>query len=214
MRLGPKAMEALRAEISGSLREGDVLVVAGAVALEGTRLLVEHEKELLQTKFSAGFLRDAEESAQIFGMETQILDGIKGVHAFCESGTGGILCTLWKMSEAFHTGLRADLRKIPIRQETIEICECFDLDPYRLLSGGSVLIGTDRGGEIVRFCLKRGIPAAVIGTLSEGNDRILYSREIARYLDRPGQDEITKLSWGAPWYTAGIFPGQERKDMK
>ena len=44
MKLGQKAMEALKEEITGSLLEGDDLVVAGAVALQGTALLVNWRK--------------------------------------------------------------------------------------------------------------------------------------------------------------------------
>ena len=32
-----------------------------------------------------------------------------------------------------------DLRRIPIRQETIEVCERLDVDPYKLEAKGSVL---------------------------------------------------------------------------
>lgn len=50
------------------------------------------------------------------------------------------------MAEASEVGLEADFRKVPIRQETIEVCEIFDLNPYKLQADGAVLIGI-RGGE-------------------------------------------------------------------
>ena len=37
----------------------------------------------------------------------------------------GFLSALWKMAEASEVGLEADFRKVPIRQETIEVCEIF-----------------------------------------------------------------------------------------
>ena len=46
-------------------------------------------------------------------------------------GEGGFLSALWKMAEASGAGLSADLRSVPIRQETIEICEIFDVNPYK-----------------------------------------------------------------------------------
>ena len=166
MKLGQKAMEALKEEITGSLLEGDDLVVAGAVALQGTALLVKYEKETLEKIFSGGFLYDAEKCMEMYGINRSVprkseTSGRKAetaekflqpygfseeesahCHAVYAMGDGGVLCALWKMAEASGTGLKADLRKIPIRQETIEICEKFDLDPYRLLSSGSVLLGT------------------------------------------------------------------------
>ena len=44
MKLGQKAMEALRREVAGRLRAGDDLVAAGCIALQGTALLVKYER--------------------------------------------------------------------------------------------------------------------------------------------------------------------------
>ena len=49
------------------------------------------------------------------------------------------------MGQCSGVGLEIDLKKIPIRQETIEICEFFDLNPYKLLSGGSLLLAAADG---------------------------------------------------------------------
>ena len=239
MKLGQKAMEALRREVAGRLRAGDDLVAAGCIALQGTALLVKYERETLRRIFSEGFLYDAEKNPERYGVRLKkengdvfllpaekkeirdeqgegsgiLLSEETGCSGYCVSGRGGVLCALWKLAEASGVGLKADLRKIPVRQETIEICERFDLDPYRLLSGETVLAGTADGSDLVEACRRAGIPAAVIGKAVTGNDRLLYSGEIVRFLDRPGQDEITKLPWGAEWKTDGIFPGQESKEI-
>lgn len=55
-----------------------------------------------------------------------------------------------------------DLKKIPVRQETIEICEFFGLNPYELISGGSMLMAAEDGNQLVHELEKAGIPAAVI----------------------------------------------------
>ena len=67
MKLGQKAMEALRAEITGELKAGDDLVVAGDIALSGTALITEKEKETLKSYFSEGFLWDAQRSPSLYG---------------------------------------------------------------------------------------------------------------------------------------------------
>lgn len=223
MKLGQKAMEALKAEITGKLTVGDEIIVAGAIALQGTALLVKHERKFLEEIFSQSFLYDTEKCSEISGVSPELIpfgnarilpydSGEKNCHAVYAMGSGGVLCALWKMAEASGTGLEVDLRKIPVRQETIEICERLDLNPYQLLSGGAYLLGTDRGEALVQFFQRRKIPAAVIGRAVKGNNRILYSGDITRFLDRPGQDEITKMPWGAGWISEGFFPGQERKN--
>ena len=56
MKLGQQAMEALKAQIDGSLKQGDDLVVAGVIGIRGTQLLMQKERETLLQYFSDGFL--------------------------------------------------------------------------------------------------------------------------------------------------------------
>ena len=125
-----------------------------------------------------------------------------GFSALYFTENGGILSGLWKMAEASGVGMDVDLRRIPIRQETIEVCERLDVDPYKLETKGSVLIGTAQGDVLVRELEAHGIHAAVIGYADSGNDRLLHSGEITRYLERP-RLHLTE-----------IIPGKDRKDGK
>lgn len=204
MRLGKEAMEALQAEITGRLKAGDVLVVAGPVALKGTSLLAMEKQEELGRRFSEGFLQNAKSLYRDFGVGERPKESPAwecaaqaGANALYPMGEGGFLCALWKMAEASQVGLRADFRKVPIRQESIELCEVFDLNPYRLLSEGSLLIGIPAGEALVQELGQKGICAAVIGQANKENDRLLYSGQSARYLERPGRDELYKVLDGA-----------------
>ncbi len=212
MKLGKEAMEKLRAEITGKLSAGDELVVIGAVALRGTRLIAEREYAFLRNYFSKGFLFHCRILEEEYGiqetpanregtadMESISLLALKaGASALYIMGEGGVLSALWKMAEASQVGLAADLRRIPIRQETIEICEHFDLNPYYLRSEGALLAGVPRSDALVRELERIGVPWAVIGRTNHENSRILYSGVNVRYLDRPAADEIYKMKWYAP----------------
>lgn len=197
MRLGKEAMEALQAEVTGRLLPGQELVMIGTAALKGTSLLAEWEYEALRKIFSEGFLKN---TINLY-RETGIKEGSRAWEmllaakpsAVFAMGEGGFLCGLWKMAEASGVGLCADFRRIPIRQETIEVCEVFDLNPYRLQAEGAVLAGLPSGEALVQELIRAGIPAAVIGQTNRGNDRLLYSGENVRYLDRPTEDEIEKI---------------------
>ena len=37
-------------------------------------------------------------------------------------------------------GARIQLKKVPLKQETVEICDYFNISPYQLLSVGAVLL--------------------------------------------------------------------------
>lgn len=195
MRLGKAAMEALQAEVTGKLFPGDELVVAGPVGLKGTSVIAKAKEQELLKYFSAGFLNSGKNLFEQYRVDNDEetpwdLALQLGSSALYEIGEGGFLSALWKMAEVSDVGLSVDLRKVPIRQETIEICEIFDVNPYRLLGNGAFLIGISRGEELAATFRRRGWMAEVIGQTVRGKDRLLYSRENVRYLDRPGEDEI------------------------
>ena len=103
---------------------------------------------------------------------------------------GGIFGALWEMAEASGIGMEIDLKKIPVRQETIEICEYFDINPYELISSGCMLMAASDGNTIVRELEKAGIHAAVVGKAMEGNDRVLYAAGERRFLEPPKADDL------------------------
>ena len=210
MRLGQAAMEALRAEVSGQLIPGEELVAVGACALPGTAALTAKMREQLRPFFSEAFLREAQGLSEKFGIHRESIQpeeealpegaatpwelAVKyGADALYEAGEGGILAALWKVAEASQVGLRVDLRRIPVRQETIEICERLDVNPYQLFSEGCLLTGMKNGTSFVQACKKRGYPARIIGETTDGNDRLLFSGTNVRYLERPRPDELHRF---------------------
>ena len=106
---------------------------------------------------------------------------------------GGIFGALWEMAEASGVGLEIDLKKIPIRQETIEICEFFDLNPYKLISSGSMLMASEKGYDLARELEKEGIKATVIGKFTSSNDRVVVNDGEISYLEPPKTDELYKI---------------------
>lgn len=176
------------------LLPGQDLVVTKWIGLEGTSIVAKEKEQELRGVFSEPFVRTAQNFDQYFSVvpESRIAmeHGVSVMHDVTE---GGIFGALWEMAEGAGVGLEVDLKKIPIRQETIEVCEQFGLNPYLLMSSGSMLIGTEHGEILVRRLKEAGIPAAVVGQAMEGNDRILRNGEEIRYLDRPQSDELYKI---------------------
>ncbi len=90
-------------------------------------------------------------------------------------------------------GLEVDLKKILLKQETVEICEFYDINPYMLISSGCMLMITEKGNMLVEQLKANHISAAVIGRITEGNDRIIINDEERRYLEPPKKDELYKV---------------------
>ena len=106
---------------------------------------------------------------------------------------GGIFGALWEMAEASGVGLEIDLKKIPIRQETVEVCEFFGVNPYLLISSGCMLMAAQDGNHLVRELEKAGIKATIIGKATAGNDRVLLNEDERRFLEPPKTDELYKV---------------------
>lgn len=97
------------------------------------------------------------------------------------------------MAAAANVGLSVDLKEIPIKQHTIEVCEYFNLNPYMLRSGGTLLFACANGARIVEQLQKAGVAAAVIGQTTSGNDRLIRYDDEARFLEPPKMDEYYKV---------------------
>ena len=186
-------MRRIERENAGTLRPGQDLVVAGYAGLWGTVETVKYKKEELYQWFSRGYIERISEQESMVpegGLEKWKKFGA----AECEpAGEGGIFKALWDLSGAYMTGIRFSLHSIPVKQETIEICERYDLNPYRLFSTGCLLFSADNGGDLVKALKKQGIHAAVIGKVTGGIKRIIDHGDSTGYLDRPSEDELYKV---------------------
>lgn len=170
------------------------VVVTKWIGLEATTILAKEREEELRKRFPAGIVDTAISFDQYLSVvpESKIAMG-HGVTAMHDITEGGVFGALWEMASGAGVGLEVDLKKIPIRQETVEICQYFDLNPYQIMSSGSMMIVTDDGHELVRKLEAAGIHAAVVGRTNSSNDRILRNGEDVRYLDKPQPDELYKV---------------------
>lgn len=170
------------------------IVVTKWIGLEATTILAKEREEELRKRFPAGIVDTAIGFDRFLSVvpESRIAmeHGVTAMHDITE---GGVFGALWEMASGAGVGLEVDLKKIPIRQETVEICQYFDLNPYQIMSSGSMMIAADDGHELVRKLEKDGIHASVVGRTNAGNDRILRNGEDVRYLDKPQPDELYKV---------------------
>ena len=158
----------------GKVREDRLVSTAGAkpgqdilvtkwIGIEGTSIVAKEKERELRQRFSEAFVETAKGFDQYLSVvpESQIAaeHGVSAMHDVTE---GGIYGALWEVAEASGIGLEIDLKAIPIRQETVEVCEYFELNPYYLISSGCMLMAADQGHDLVRKLEAAGIPAAVL----------------------------------------------------
>ena len=171
---------------TGGARPGQDVVLSKWIGIEGTAILARTKEQGLRARFSEAFIEQAQGLLQYISVVPEAAVAIKsGVSAMHDVSECGIFSALWELAEASGVGLDIDLKKIPVRQETIEVCEIFDVNPYFMPSGGAMLMVSDNGHDLVRQLDIQKIPAKVLGKVTEGNDRIVRNEEEVRYLEPP-----------------------------
>ncbi len=183
-------------------RPGQDIVVSKWIGLEGTALLAERYRERLLKRYPSRLVEAAAGFDRYLSVFPEAAAAVKAeVRAMHDASQGGIFGALWELAEGAGMGLTVELRKLPLRQETVEVCELCGVNPYELLSGGCLLMTADDGERLARTLAAEKIPAAVVGKVTDSNDRILINGDEIRYLDKPKQDEIWRLGTGGEEFT-------------
>ncbi len=167
------------------------LVMLGTVGAEGTAAIVREGRDVLARTLPEDFLDE------IAGWRWEAAPDCSweelGAVQVWPVGEGGIFAALWQLALDTKTGFRVDLKSLPIRQETIEVCEVFDLNPYQLASAGSYVAAVHNGNDMLWRCRQKGMAVTLIGKLSDDHDKAIYNEENIRFLDRPKPDELIRF---------------------
>lgn len=171
-------------------QETQVILVGypGACAVWNA-LQIPENRQFLREHLSEDFLVRAEQ----YGAQWNGYDALKiacevGVISAHNATGNGVFGALWELAEGNQKGIQIDLKKIQIRQETIEICEQFDWNPYQIDSDGVFLIETICGEEIVEKLQENGYVARVIGEMNYSSQRCIINGDEKRFLVRPGTE--------------------------
>ncbi len=172
------------------------IVMTKWAGMEGSCILAQ-EREDLQKVFPETLLHRMRSLGGLLSVKKEaVICAEEGALYLTDLSEGGFYAALWRLSKKAQRGLRVDLKSVPVLQETIEIANYFDIDPYRMRSVGSLLAVTDDAERLTARLAESGIYAVRIGELSpdpKDHDKILMSGEEIRYLDLPQPDELLKI---------------------
>ena len=166
---------------------GYQIFAIGLVAAGRTKSLAEENEEALREHY----LPEMTDAA--LALAPADVSGLLELGSFFET-KDGFYAALWDMGEALSSGLTIDIRKVPVAQETVEIFEYFDLDPYLEPSKGTYIAAADRPLDLIKALNERGIPCEMIGYTTKGPARIIMNSGRIRYLDknRGNDKEVTE----------------------
>lgn len=176
---------------SRACRPGDALLMTKTAGLEGTAILAADQADRLRGALSEAELLEASrliESISVLPEGTLCAE--LPVHGLHDATEGGMLGAVHELCDAAGCGCAVSLEAIPLHPLTRRIAAALNLDPYRLLSSGSLLIATAEPETVRTALLAAGIPVAVIGHLNEGPERWLSEQGRRRPLAPPGPDEL------------------------
>jgi hydrogenase maturation factor len=172
-------------------RPGLDVVVSKWIGLEGTAVLAREYREEIDAKYPARLSREAMAYDEYLSVLPEAAAAIKsGVCLMHDASEGGIFAALWELAEGSGVGLDIDMKKLPIRQETVEIAEVTGHNPYELICGGSLIMLAEDGEQLVKALEEQGIRGTIVGKTTEGKAKILRNDDEVRYLDRPKTESV------------------------
>ncbi len=167
------------------MKEGYPVLMTKYAGLSGTIRLLRQNEEKMRERFPGYFLE------KIYGLSELVsMDGELSVLKESDKtvivpvGEYGVFGALWELCEKCGCGIEADLRKITIRQETVELCNELDVNPYEMEGDGSFIAAfpIENLPFVIGSLQKERIPFSLIGQLKEGKERILVNKTEKRYL--------------------------------
>lgn len=175
-------------------KAGQDIIMTKWAGLEGTAIIATEKEAELKAHYNPEFIDKAKALKQYMSvvLESKIAHE-HGIVLMHDATEGGIFGALWELAANARKGVEIVLENIPIKQETVEICEYYDLNPYKLISSGSMLIIADDGPSLIQKLNENGVFATIIGKVVEGNDRIVIQEDTRRSLEPAKTDELYKV---------------------
>lgn len=180
--------------VASGARDGDALVITKHAGLEGASIIA-HEKE---AELAAALGKKITDEAKAFINNISVVkEGLAaakfGAHAMHDVTEGGILGAVWEICEASGKGAEVYIEQIPVMLSTRRICEYYNIDPYRLISSGCMLIATADGKGLTEHLKREGIDSAVIGRLDAKDARLMVRDGKKEPILPPEADELYKV---------------------
>ncbi len=179
--------------LTASMEAEMAIIMTKWAGIEGTAILAKEGEAQLNSTYHSDLSKEAQAFDQYLSVvpESRIAREFP-VFAMHDVTEGGIFGALWELGSKGNLGLVVHQDRIPIRQETVEICEFYDLNPYMLIGSGSLLIVTTKEAslDLVEALEAEDIPATIIGYMKEGKHKQIRFEDTLRSLEPPKSDEL------------------------
>lgn len=177
-------------------KAGNMLILTKSVGIEGTAILATDKHAQLERKIGKSTLRKAENFFNHISIVKEAILAFQTGHvtAMHDPTEGGVAGGIHELADASGVGFKVYEEKMPIAEETLKICEFFQIDPLQLIASGSLLIAVKRSAanKVVRVLEKSKIAAVIIGELLSSPEKRLVVHKDGRMGEfiRPVSDHL------------------------
>jgi hydrogenase expression/formation protein HypE len=172
-------------------KPGERILMTKAAGLEGTSILSGSKK--VRSKLGSRIIKRAEcfRNELSIVKEAVLAASTGSVSAMHDCTEGGVLGAVFEMAHASGIGFVLEREKVPIRNETKEICKILGIDPLKLISSGSLLISTKEPESVIKN-LSDVCDCSEVGYFTD-RGMILVERGKNTVVTEPPQDELWKF---------------------
>lgn len=177
------------------IKDGDVVAMSKYIALEGSAIIA-HDLDKTREFLTEDEYNEAKNLNNLISVlkDSKIAtkNKVRYMHDITE---GGVLGALWECAKAIDFGLNIKKDLIPILDVTKKITDFYKIDPYRLISSGSMLMVFSREDfEKAKLDFKEeGINLSEIGLVKKEKTVKILEGGKCKELEEPGTDELYKI---------------------
>ena len=183
--------------IAPKCRAGDAVIISKGPAIETTGLMSTYFPKFLEEKYGKSFVKKAQ--AVYYQMSTVkdalVAAKVGGVTAMHDATECGIFGGLYEMAMHSNVGMNIYPDEIILQEEVKKTCECFDIDPYKAISEGTLLatVNKKKAKDVVKALKDESIPASIAGEVTrEGQGLYIIEKDRKYKLEYPKIDPF----WG------------------
>ena len=179
---------------TAAAKAGDDVVMTKWAGLEGTSIIAADKKDKLTGVLNESELLEAQSLIKhISVVKEGILAAEFGVNSMHDITEGGLLGAAWEVAESSKLGIEIDIDAVPMKDVTEKICSHLGINPYRLISSGSLIITCKNGHGLVETMKAQGINAAVIGRVTESGVFTVDKDGNKKIIEPPDVDELFRI---------------------
>ena len=179
--------------IAPKCRPGDAIIISKGPAIETTGLMAAYFPGFLEAKYGKAFVKKAQD---VYYQMSTVKDAliaarVGGVTAMHDATECGIFGGLYEMAMHSDVGMNIYLEKIILQDEVKKTCECFNINPYKAISEGTLLatVNKKKAKDVARALNNESIPASIAGEVTRKKQGIIVVEKNKKYkLEHPKID--------------------------